>query len=630
MASGRGEDRAFWRRLRESGRLAALAVQLAWRASPVLLLAILLLLGLQALLSPLQMVLSRAIIDRAALDLGLLSGDQGLVTRWPLAVWIVLAAVAVVVSRLIQPFAVTFEALVSDRLTGYVTAQLIAAANRWQGLARFEDPAFADDLERARTQAATSGSDLLLYGSRAALALFTAMGLVLVLVSVHPLAPLLLVGATLPQIMRQFEYASRVWNRLYRQTPDARRLEYSREVLLMPDPAKDIRLYELGPFFRARYAAIFERTVAVVDRLRRQLLRRVVPATAVAPLAAGAIYVYVVWLIIQGERTVGDLALYGGAATMLQAQLLSLGFEIGFLPQVFSFLPSLFRILEASPDLPLPAHPRPAPRAFREGIVFEHVAFTYPGQSEPVLRDVSLHLDPRESVALVGRNGAGKTTVVKLLLRLYDPSAGRILLDGVDLRDYDLDDLRRQMGVIFQDFMRYELTAGENIGLGQVELLRTPHDPATAAQLRAAAARAGADTLLGQLPQGLETQLGREFGGRELSGGEWQKLALARAFVRDCQLLMLDEPTAALDVQTEYEVYQHFHELTRDRMTVLISHRFSTVRMANRILYLADGRIQEAGTHANLLAQDDEYARLYRLQAAQYVGVEPVTPEVRG
>ena len=621
MTSGRGEDRSFRRRLYESSRFAGLAVRLAWRASPVLLLAILLLLGLQALLSPLQLALSRAIIDRAALDLGLLSEAQGLVARWPLAAWIVLAAVAVVVSRLIQPFAVTFEALVGDRLTGYVTAQLIAAANRWQGLARFEDPAFADDLERARTQAATCGSDLILYGTRAALALFTAMGLSLVLASVHLLAPLLLIGATLPRTMRQFEYANRVWDRLYRQTPDARRLEYSREVLLMPDPAKDIRLYGLGSFFRARYAAIFERTIVVVDRLRRQLLRRVLPATAVAPLAAGAIYVYVVWLIIQGERTVGDLALYGGAATMLQAQLLSLGIEIGFLPRVFHYLPSLFRILEAPPDLPLPAHPRPAPRAFREGIVFERVAFSYPGNPTPVLHDVSFHVAPEESVALVGRNGAGKTTVVKLLLRLYDPTKGRILLDGVDLRDYDLEGLRRQMGVIFQDFVRYELTAGENIGLGQVEALSDSD------RLHAAAARAGADTLLGQLPQGLDTQLGREFGGRELSGGEWQKLALARAFVRDCQLLVLDEPTAALDVQTEYEVYQHFHELTRGRMTVLISHRFSTVRMANRILYLADGRIQEAGTHADLLAHDGEYARLYRLQASQYVGGESVPTE---
>ena len=220
----------------------------------------------------------------------------------------------------------------------------------------------------------------------------------------------------------------------------------------------------------------------------------------------------------------------------------------------------------------------------------------------------------------MGRNGAGKTTLVKLLLRLYDPTEGRILLDGVDLRAFDPADLRRQMGVIFQDFVRYELTAGENIGLGQVEALHNSD------RLHAAAAKAGADAVIAALPNGLATQLGRQFGGRELSGGEWQKLALARAFVRDCSLLVLDEPTASLDVQTEYEVYQRFQELTRDRTTLLISHRFSTVRMADRIIYLADGRIQEAGTHADLMAHDGAYARLYRLQAAQYLGQDGTEP----
>ena len=229
-------------------------------------------------------------------------------------------------------------------------------------------------------------------------------------------------------------------------------------------------------------------------------------------------------------------------------------------------------------------------------------------------------MDPDECVALVGRNGAGKTTIVKLLLRLYDPTSGRILLNGVDLRDYDLNALRRQMGVIFQDFVRYELTAAENIGMGQIDLL---HD---ATRLSTAAERAGAAELLHRLPDGLDTQLGRAFGGRELSDGEWQKLALSRAYLRDAPLLVLDEPTASLDVQTEYEIYTRFHELTRDRITLLISHRFSTVRMADRILYLADGRIQEAGNHAELIDLSGEYARLYRLQAAQYLGQNSAGP----
>ena len=612
--SSLSQSKPFRQHLQESSRLIRLAVRLAWRSSPRLALGILLLLLLQSLLSPLQLVLSRAVIDRAALDLGLLPTAAGLVAQWPLAVWILLAAAGVAVGQLIQPFASTFQSMAGDRLTGYVTEQLIRTANRWHGIARFEDPALADDLERARGPASNSGMSIMVIGAELVVALFTAAGLIVVLLALHPVVPVLLVVAALPLMAREWEYQYHTTRTLYDQTPETRRLRYARDMLLLPEPAKDVRFYDLGPFFRTQYDTIFAGVAATVNRLRRKLMTSVVLTNVLAAAAVGAVYVYIVWLVATGQRTPGELALYGGAATMLQQRLTAVGYNLGYLPLLLRYLPSLFRVLEAPPDLPVLAAPRPMPPSIREGITFEHVAFTYPGQSEPVLRDVSLHLGRRESVALVGRNGAGKTTLVKLLLRLYDPTAGRILLDGVDLREFAPADLRRQLGVIFQDFVRYELTAGENIGLGQVE---ARHDTG---RLYAAAAQAGADAVIAALPNGLATPLGRQFGGRELSGGEWQKLALARAFVRDCSLLVLDEPTAALDVQTEYEVYQRFQELTRDRTTLLISHRFSTVRMADRILYLADGRIQETGPHADLLAQDGAYARLYRLQAAQYLG----------
>ena len=628
--SDSAESKPTLQGIQETARILKLAVRLVWRSSPRLLVGFILLLLLQALLVPLQLALTRVVIDRAALDLGLLENLDSAAALLPLLVWIGLTAAVLALGQLIQPFSSAFQGLAADRLTGYVTEQIIQAANRMQGLARFEDPDFADDLQRARKRSTRGALDLTLYVGRAAIELFTAGSLALVLFSLHPIVPFLLVLATLPQMKRQWEYSERTISHLYIQTPESRRLEYSREVLLTPDAAKDVHLYGMGPFFRRRYDSIFASTTESLNRMRRPLAVKVALAATLATVASSAVYVYVAWMILQGERTVGDLALYGGAATFLQVNLIALGTEIGLLPLVLGFLPSLFRTLDAPPDLPqrgvstggtgaeTSGQTRPEPGAaahsllFRR-VAFEKVSFTYPGSAEQVLCDLSFTMEPDECVALVGRNGAGKTTIVKLLLRLYDPTSGRILLNGVDLRDYDLNELRRQMGVIFQDFVRYELTAGENIGMGQLELLQLPD------RLSSAAERAGAAELLHRLPDGLDTQLGREFGGRELSDGEWQKLALSRAYLRDAQLLVLDEPTASLDVQTEYDIYTRFHELTSDRITLLISHRFSTVRMADRILFLADGRIQEAGNHADLIERNGEYARLYSLQAAQYL-----------
>ncbi len=625
--------------LQETTRILRLAIRLVWRSSPRLLVGFIMLMLLQALLVPLQLALTRVVIDRAAFDLGLLQDLDTVAALLPLLVWIGLTAAVLALVQLIQPFSSTFQGLAADRLTGFVTEQVIRAANRLQGLARFEDPDFADDLQRARKRSTRGALDLTIYVGRTAIELFTAGALALVLFALHPLVPLLLVLATLPQMKRQWEYSERTISHLYIQTPESRRLEYSREVLLTPDAAKDVHLYGMGPFFRRRYDTIFASTTESLNQMRRPLAVQVALAAVLATVASSAVYVYVAWTILQGERTVGDLALYGGAATVLQVNLIALGAEIGLLPLVLGFLPSLFRTLDAPPDLPqrgasfdktaassdrpLPAETGMTAHSPRlQSIAFENVSFTYPGSADQVLRDLSFAMAPDECVALVGRNGAGKTTIVKLLLRLYDPTSGRILLNDVDLRDYDLNELRRQMGVIFQDFVRYELTAGENIGMGQLELLQN------AARLSSAAARAGAAELVDRLPDGLDTQLGREFGGRELSDGEWQKLALSRAYLRDAQLLVLDEPTASLDVQTEYEIYTRFHELTRDRITLLISHRFSTVRMADRILYLADGRIQEAGSHAELIDHNGEYALLYRLQAAQFLdqGQADTTP----
>ena len=603
-------------RMKDNARLGALALRLVWDASPRLLVALLVLLAVQAMLTPVQLAVSSRAVDAVAGQLGAghvsghLSGATGAMPVWG---WIGLLAAVLALGQLIQPFSQTFQSLVGDRLVGHVTGELIRATNRWQGMSRFEDPAYADDLERAGGHAARSGLEIVWYGARAVLELCTAAGLCVVLAGLHPAVPVLVVAASLPVVLRTYEFQMNVGSKIYAQTPETWRLMYCRNVMVGPEAAKDIRLYGLGRFFRRRYDDIFDRTARDLIRARWRMTWPMSLSAVVAAAASGAVFVLAAWQITAGRGTLGDLVMYGGAAAALQATLLSLGFEIGFLPMVFAFLPSLARILSAPPDLPTPSNPLPAPRPIRDGIVFEDVRFTYPGTRTTVLDGVDLRLRAGESLALVGPNGSGKTTIVKLLLRLYDPTDGRILLDGRDLRDYDLDDLRREMGVLFQDFVHYEFTAADNIGFGRVDR-RDDRD-----LLASAAQRAGAAALVASLPDGLDTQLGAQFGGRELSGGEWQKLALARAFARDSQLLVLDEPTAALDPRAEYDIFERFAALTRGRMTVLVSHRFSTVRMADRIVVLSGGRVIEDGSHEQLMAADGEYTRLYTIQASQYL-----------
>jgi ATP-binding cassette subfamily B protein len=400
---------------------------------------------------------------------------------------------------------------------------------------------------------------------------------------------------------------------LYRWTPQRRELDYLRMLGASNMSAKEVKIFGLGDYLADRYDHLSDRFYKENKGLSVKRASVGAALNIVATAGYYGAYVVVLARTIGGFLTIGDLTLLTGSFSRSRAYIERIFSGFNDISEQALFLKDLFEFFDMQPQIASAAGAVPAPRPFRSGFEFRNVSFAYPGSSRQVIRDVSFRLEPNEKLALIGENGAGKTTIVKLLARLYDPSGGQILLDGIDLREYDIEDLRKEIGVIFQDYVRYEMLVKENIGFGKIEAL------ADRDRIGAAARKSLAQTLVERLPAGLDQMVGRRFeGGVDLSGGEWQKLALARAYMRDAQLLILDEPTATLDARAEYEVFLRFSDLTRDRMAVLISHRFSTVRMADRILVLADGSIHEEGTHAELVSLGGRYAELFELQAAGY------------
>jgi ATP-binding cassette subfamily B protein len=574
-------------------------LRLVWETSPLLV------------LSGIVLRLIRALLPLATLWVAKLIIDAVVARSSRVWTYVAIELSLAVASDILGRVNALGDSLLADRFTNRISVRLMQHAARLD-LVTFEDPVFYDKLERARRQ--TTGRVTLLASLLNILQDTVSLAsLSLGLIVFSPWLMALLVAAVIPAFLGETHFTALAYSVLYKWTPQRRELDYLRFLGAGAGSAKEIKIFGLGDYLADRYRAVSER---VFVENKAVAIRRATLGSLLNLISTGGYYgayAAIVARALTGAVTLGSLTFLTGAFARSRGYIEKILSGFTDVSEQALFLKDLFEFFEMQPSVASKPGALPAPRPIRAGFEFQDVAFAYPGSPHQVLRNINFRLEPGEKVALIGANGAGKTTLVKLLARLYEPTEGRILLDGVDLREYNVEDLRREIGVIFQDYMRYDLLVKENIGFGKIE------DLASQSLVERAADKSQAAEMIARLPRQFEQVIGRRFeGGVDLSGGEWQKIALARAYMRDAQLLILDEPTATLDARAEYQVFTRFAELTAGKISVLISHRFSTVRMADRILVLSGGEIAEQGSHCELVERGGLYAELFELQAAGY------------
>ncbi|MCA9534437.1 MAG: ABC transporter ATP-binding protein [Myxococcales bacterium] len=592
-------------------------VREVWRINRALTLASLALRLLRALLPVVTLYVGKLIIDEVLrlVAASLAPMDLAAALHSPLlrpllllvALELGLAVLADVLGRVVS----LVDTLLSEQYSNAMGARVMEHAATLD-LEDFEDSELQDKLDRARRQ--TIGRSPLLgqlFGQAQDAVTVAAFAVGLVVYAPWLMGLLLL--ALLPAFLGEAHFNAEGYALDYRRTPERRELDYVRQTGASTETAKEVKILRLHTFLIARFKAL---ATHIYEQNRALSLRRAgwgALLTALGTLGYYAAYGVITWRTVRGDFSVGDLTFLAASFRRLRTLLEGLLSGFSQLAGQALYLSDLFSFFDVRAKILSPPDARPFPVPMRAGFRFEGVGFRYPGADRWAVRGLDFTLPVGQVLALVGENGAGKTTVVKLLARLYEPTEGRITLDGHDLREYDLYDLRAHIGVIFQDFVRYHLSAGENIAVGRIDAVEDH------ARIVRAAEQSLADEVIARLPRGYQQVIGKRFRtGVELSGGEWQKVAIARAYMREADVLILDEPTAALDARAEYEVFQRFKQLSADTTAVIISHRFSTVRMADHILVLADGRVEQEGTHEQLLAQGGRYAELFELQAAGY------------
>ena len=609
----------IWQSVRQVREYYPRVLKLVWHASPRYAFLTLMLSMVSSVVPAAQVWMSKVIIDRVAESFQ--AYNRGVSFDWVVVITpIVVIFVIWVIGGLCQSMASGVSEQMAFQVRNYAGYLVLKKASELD-IAFYETPGFYDQMEKARAENYRSSN--LAHLSINVFSSFLTLGAMLALLShLHPLAVVVLLVTSAPQVIVGGYYAGRRFTLVSDSTAAQRMSFYMSRLLGSREAVKEIRLFGLHGEFLKRYLDFWERFTSDSKLLRFAQERISLLFRLLSMMGTAVIWAYAAISAASGHITIGDVALVFQAAESSRGGLSSLFQNLGLFYEHTIFAGNLFRFLDLSPDsvegalarrIPKEGDVPLIPKLIQDGIEFRNVSFRYPKSDRFILKNVSFKIKVGETVAIVGENGSGKTTLVKLIIRFYDPTEGTIYLDGRDLRDYDPDSLYREIGVIFQDFVRYDLSAQENIGFGQVEFVNDLERIARAAD------QGGAREVIDKLPCGISTILGKTFDkGVDLSGGEWQKLALSRAFMRDAQILILDEPTAALDALAEYEIYKRFADLTSDKMTIFISHRFSTVKVAQHILVLQDGQLIEEGTHEELMTRDGQYARMFNVQAERY------------
>jgi ATP-binding cassette, subfamily B, bacterial len=600
------KSREAWEKRLNALRNVPAVMRIVWQAGPVVV-CWGLILRLMTALSPVALLaVARVILDSIV---GYLSRQHPLRPHfwWWVGLEFAIAGVSTFLNRATD-FA---DSLFADKYMKYISVRIMKHASSLD-LATYEDPSFQDKLERARVQA-TDRLGMIQQMGRLLQQVIATIALAAGIVWFSPWLFLLLIVCVVPAFIGESHFAFLGYSQAFRQTPVRRQMDYLRYLGVSKESAKELKVFGLNKHLTDRFARLSDQIYVENVRLakRRFLASSFLTLLTIVGYYGG--YIYIIYQTLEGRLSVGTLQFLAGAIAGASMNLQSIFSTFSSIADQSLFLSDLLSFLELRPTVRSKENGLLCPRPIRKGIEFRNVSFAYPGTSRLVLKDLNLHLAHGERIALIGENGEGKTTIVKLLMRLYDPTKGEIQLDGIDLREYDLEDYTSQVAVIFQDFMRYDMTARENIAIGRITETENLPSIVTAAR------KSMAEEVIRKLHRGYEQMLGRRFdGGVDLSGGEWQKVALARAYLRQAQVLILDEPTASLDARSEHEVFRRFAELTEGKLSLLISHRFSTVRMADRIIVLEKGQISEQGRHEELITNGGRYAEMFDMQASNY------------